>query len=221
MIKLWSNFSLHSDTLSTFASSFVRTMSMLRSRKTALDPFQFFCCLKNVVNKSGKCDFNLLRQHDTNEIMSCIYEKLCSESSQAQDMRITTLKNLFFATTQYSICQWQFFYNHQRTNWTRLVFCNFCENYELASIDHQISQVGKYSIFQRKCFVNYRGGFIKDIIKAQCTKTLSVPLVYEVAFHKNFNLIVTFNHTGTHNRGHCTNFVKQPNSSSWFLHLYL
>ena len=33
MIKLWSKFSLHSDMLSPFVSSFFRIMSMLRSRK--------------------------------------------------------------------------------------------------------------------------------------------------------------------------------------------
>ena len=53
MIKLRLNFSLHRDTLSPFVLSFVRTMSMLRSRKTALDPSQFLLFFQNVVMKSG------------------------------------------------------------------------------------------------------------------------------------------------------------------------
>ena len=42
MIKLWSNFSLHSDSFSPIILSFAQTMSMLRSIKTALDPSQFY-----------------------------------------------------------------------------------------------------------------------------------------------------------------------------------
>ena len=80
MIKLWSKFSLHSFNLSPFVSSFVRTMSMLRSRKTALDPPQFLLCLQNVLIKSGKSDFNLFQQQDASEIISYILEEeLCVE----------------------------------------------------------------------------------------------------------------------------------------------
>ena len=38
MVELSTNSSLYTDTLSPFVSSFVRTMSMVRSRKSALDP---------------------------------------------------------------------------------------------------------------------------------------------------------------------------------------
>ena len=44
MVELWTNFSLHTHTLSPFVSSFARTMSMLRSRKPALDQSQFLRC---------------------------------------------------------------------------------------------------------------------------------------------------------------------------------
>ena len=36
-----------------------------------------------------------------------------------------------------------------------------------------------------------------------------------VSFHKKFNLIITVNHTWTHDKGHYTAHVKLPNSSSW------
>ena len=93
MIKLWSNFSLHSNTLSQFILSFVKTMSMLRSRKTVLDPSQLLHCLQNVLIKSGKSNFNLFQQQDGSEIISCILEELCVELPHAQDILRTTFKN--------------------------------------------------------------------------------------------------------------------------------
>lgn len=83
MIKLWSNFSLHSDTFSPFVSSFVRIMSKLRSSIGSISIFALFteCCYK-----SGTCDFNLL-------LISCILEELYLESPHAQDTLRTTLKN--------------------------------------------------------------------------------------------------------------------------------
>ena len=79
IIKLWSNFSLHSDALSPLASTLVRTMPMLRSKKTALDPSQFLRCLENVLIKSTKCAFNLFQQKDSSKIISCDLEELCVE----------------------------------------------------------------------------------------------------------------------------------------------
>ena len=223
MIKLWSNFSLHSDTLSTFASSFVQVMSMLRSRKTALDLIQFFCRLQNVVIKSGKCDFNLFRQHNTNEIQIQIYHiqykcfvymknsiwsHLEHKHTYEHIEKSGFLQQLFRSISESGVnlntpfVSDKFFTIIKEPTGPDSFFCKFCENYEPASIDHQISKVGNYSIFQLKYFLNYRGNFIKNITKVQCIKTLSVPLVYEVAFQKNFNLTATFNHTGSHNIGH-------------------
>ena len=42
MVESWSNFSLRTDTLCPFVSFFIRTISMLRSRKAALDPPSFY-----------------------------------------------------------------------------------------------------------------------------------------------------------------------------------
>lgn len=92
MIKLWENFSLHSNILSSFVLLFVRTMPMLRSRKTALGLHRFLHCLQNILIKSGKPDFNLFQRQDTSEIISCILEELCEESPHGQDMLRTTLK---------------------------------------------------------------------------------------------------------------------------------
>ena len=54
----------------------------------------------------------------------------------------------------------------------------------------------------------------------QCTETLSVPVVLDdISFHKEFNLIVTVNHTGILVKGCYTAFVKLSNfSSSQFCH---
>ena len=93
MVKLWANFSLYTDTLSPFVSSFVRTMSMLRSRKADLDPTQFLCCLENIVVKSGKEGFDLFQQQDASEVMSCAIEESCGELPHAQELLTTTLKH--------------------------------------------------------------------------------------------------------------------------------
>ena len=69
MVELWTNISLHTDTLSPFVSSFVRTMPMLRSRKAALDPSQFLPFLQNIKVKYGKKGFDLFKQQYASEIM--------------------------------------------------------------------------------------------------------------------------------------------------------
>ena len=65
-----------------------------------------------------------------------------------------------------------------------LFFCKFCENYEPASIDHQISKVGNYSIFQLKYFLNYRGNFIKNITKISVLKLFLYHLFMRWLFKK-------------------------------------
>ena len=67
---------------------------MLRPRKETLDPCQFLFCLQNIVGRSGKQGFNLFQQQDACEIMSCIFEDLCGESTHAQELLTTTLKHL-------------------------------------------------------------------------------------------------------------------------------
>ena len=163
MIKLWSNFSLHSNTLSQFILSFVKTMSMLRSRKTVLDPSQLLHCLQNVLIKSGKFNFNLFQQQDGSEIISCILEELCVESPHGQDILRTTLKNevsynncyevlpnkgstinTSFASDKVLTNITKYIFKIWGINRTRLVLCNFYQSYQPASLDHQITKVGNY-----------------------------------------------------------------------------
>ena len=59
-------------------------------------------------------------------------------------------------------------------------FCNFCESYRPASVDHEISKVGPCLILQLQHFVNHHRNFIKDIKKVQCTETLSVPVAVDI-----------------------------------------
>ena len=77
-------------------------------------------------------------------------------------------------------------------------FCNFCESYQPASVDHQISKVGSYLVLQLKCFVSHHENF-KYIKNIQDAETLSVPVVVDdVSFDKKFNLIAAVNYTGTY-----------------------
>ena len=92
-VQLWTSFSLHSDTLPPFASSFVRTMLMPKSMEAALDPSQFLRCTQNIIVKSGKKDFDLFQHQDASEIMSCVFDELSWESPHAQEMLTTILKN--------------------------------------------------------------------------------------------------------------------------------
>ena len=63
-------------------------------------------------------------------------------------------------------------------------FCNFCESYQPASVDHEISKIGSYFMLKLKCFVSHHGNFIKDIKKVQCAETFSVPVVVDdISFH--------------------------------------
>ena len=92
MIKLWSNFSLHSDSFSPIILSFAQTMSMLRSIKTALDPSQL--CLGYIMLLSSLENVILICSKSRMQVRLClIYEELCVESPHVRDMLRTTLKN--------------------------------------------------------------------------------------------------------------------------------
>ena len=54
VVQLWTKFSSHSDTLSPLLSSFLRTMSRLKSGKAALNSLQFLCRLQNIIVKFEK-----------------------------------------------------------------------------------------------------------------------------------------------------------------------
>ena len=181
MIKLWSNFSLHSDTFSPFVSSFVRIMSKLRSSIGSISIFALFteCCYK-----SGTCDFNLLQQQDASEIISCILEELYLESPHAQDTLRTTLKNqvscnncyvrlsneeststLHLPVTKSIQTALNIFLESEELTESDSCFCNFCASYQPTSMDHQITKVGIYLILELKRFVNHNADFIKDFTK--------------------------------------------------------
>ena len=84
-------------------------------------------------------------------------------------------------------------------------FChNFCEIYQPASVDNEISNVGCYLVLQLKYFVNYNGNFIiKHTEKVPFTERLYVPVLVDgVSFHKTFNHIATENHAITLDKGH-------------------
>ena len=83
MVELWTKFSLHIDTISSSVSSFVRTMSMLKFKKAALDLSQFLRCLQNIAVMSRKQGFDLFQQQGASEIMSFIFEELCGELPHA------------------------------------------------------------------------------------------------------------------------------------------
>ena len=57
----------------------------------------------------------------------------------------------------------------QTDEWTEphSFVCNFCQSYQPASIDHEISKVGSYLVLQLKRFLRHHGKFIKDIKKVQ------------------------------------------------------
>ena len=93
MVELWTNFSLHTDTFSSFGSSFVITMPMRRSRKAALDPSQFLHHLQKIVIKSRKQCLHLFKQQDASEIMSCVFDELYGKSSHAQELLTNSFKH--------------------------------------------------------------------------------------------------------------------------------
>ena len=113
MIKLWSNFSLHSDTFSPFVSLFVRIMSKLRSSIGSISIFALFteCCYK-----CGTCDFNLLQQQDASEIISCIWSHLMPRIHWEPHWKIRCHVTIAMyvcqmkSQHQYSTCQWQSLY---------------------------------------------------------------------------------------------------------------
>ena len=75
MEQLWSNFTFCNNSLSSFTSSFLRTMSLLRSSKSPLYSSQFV-----------KLNFSPFQQQDAAEILSCIFEEFCVQSLHVQHM---------------------------------------------------------------------------------------------------------------------------------------
>ena len=62
--ELWSNISTNLNNRTTFFSSFLKVMSLLKTSKSPLDPSQFLRFLKQVLIKSGRADFNIFQQQD-------------------------------------------------------------------------------------------------------------------------------------------------------------
>ena len=92
MIELWSNFSLHSDTLSLFVLSFVQTVSMLRSSKTVSVSLNF-CVVYRVMLLSLE-NVILIYFNSRMQIRLCLAcWKNCVELPHVQDMLRTAWKN--------------------------------------------------------------------------------------------------------------------------------
>ena len=163
LIKLWSNFSLHSDTYWPFVSSLLDQLNF------CIDYRLLLVSLENMILicSNSRMQVRLSHVYWKNCVRSHLMPRLCEEQHWKIRCHVTIPKESCWMKSQpqYSICQWQ------------KSFCNFCQSYQPVSIDHQITKVGNYLILQLKRFLNRNVDFIKDITKVNYTKILSVLLV--------------------------------------------
>ena len=126
----------------------------------------------------------MFKQQDAHEIMSSVFEGLCGESSPAQELPTTTLTYHISCNKCLQIISNEevmpilplqvtsnvqaslniFLQTGELTEIDSFLFY-FCEIYQPASVDHEISKGGSYLVLQLKSFLNHHGNFIKDIKK--------------------------------------------------------
>ena len=97
--------------------------------------------------------------------------------------------------------------------------CNLCESTRETCIVNSAPIL----IIQLCRFSNQGGQLVKNENFFSCTrgepnKYITVPITVEdeVSFTNKYSLIATINHSGTLNRGHCSAFIKDLHSSTWY-----
>ena len=234
--EFWGNIGCSLNKQTPFVSSFLKTMSLLQTSRSALDPSQFLRFLKQVLIKSGRVDFNIFQQQDACEVLSCILDELCSQSFHALDLIKTHVKNSItcnscfhsntvedpFSILQIPICNSvqqaiTSFLKSEELQGDNMYFCNFCSSLQPASLAHEFTRVGNLLIIQLKRFVNIHNSLTKDIRPVKCNQEIVIPLTVdsEVISHKKFKLQALINHSGTLERGHYTALIRKPQSSIW------
>ena len=237
MVCFWSNLTSFTTFLSPFVSSFLKSMSLLRTSKRPIDPSKFLRHLKNVLLKSGKPYFDVFQQQDAAEFLTCILEELSASNPSAENMikvslrvKITcsncnedNLKEDVSSILQGPVkpnlqsCLNAFLAVNHLTG-SNSVFCHVCQSHQPAVLSQNLSAIGQYLILQTKRFINQGSLFTKHLQKVVCSPNLSVPVLTQDdrIEQRHFKLLGTINHTGSLNRGHYTSFIKLASNNSWY-----
>ena len=152
MEQLCSNITFCNKSLSSFTSSFLRIMSLLRSSKSPLYSSQFV-----------KLNFSPFQQQDAAEILSCIFEEFCVQSLHVQHMLRFKLRYEITCNTCSNdssneesslLSQLSVSNSIQNTLNSSLeaetlsgdnsIYCNFCCSLKSASVVPGFSEVGRY-----------------------------------------------------------------------------
>ena len=235
MSRLWTSLASAKNSLCPLVSSFVKIMSLLKTSKSPVDPSHFLRHLQKLMSNSGENDFDIFQQQDVAEVVGSLLEEFCISSalvkSQIQisvhtsitcnrccqtNLKEETSLILQLAADKSIQSAINSFLRPEELSEGNLYFCELCNSYEGASLEHHFSSVGSYLIVQLKRFLNDRDRLFKDIQLVECVSLLSLPIVdANVTAHKKFKLIGTINHTGTLQRGHYTSFIRPSGVQSW------
>ena len=235
--EIWSNISHDTRTQTSFFSSFLKIMALLKTSKNPLDPSQFLRFLKQTLIKSGRVDFDLFQQQDACEILSCILDEFCSHSLQALDLikiqvrNTITCNTCFQSSVHEDLCKIlqlpispsiqqaiDLYLQPEELRDHDKYFCNFCSSHQPASLEHELVNSGSLLIVQLKRFVSFGNSVSKDVRSVRCDQEVRLPLVVdnEIVSYKRFRLLASVNHSGTLERGHYTAHIKNITSSHWF-----
>ena len=159
-------------------------MSLFRSYKSILDPYQFFRFLKELIVRSIRQYFELFQHQDASEILSIIICDQCSESvnilnlleNQFRDnntcsvcFQITekeeALTLLLLAVSNYVQSFLKCVLNSEHLTAENKFFCDFCSKLQSCLIDHAIIETGHYMITYFKRFLSYQRFCLKRCSK--------------------------------------------------------
>ena len=236
MVSFWSNLSTIGNTISPFVTSFVRVMSMLGTCKSAMDPSIFLRQCQSLITKSGVTNFDIHQQQDVAEIIGYILNELFVQCAQSQGMVSVAIRNSITCNSCYqssrnedlsSILQLPVASSIQAAldnileceelSGDESFFCNVCNSFETAALEHQIASCGFYVIVQIKRFLNHNGSTVKDTRSIDCSPVINLPVITEdIHILRKFKLIAVINHSGNLNSGHYTAYISSNDSSTWW-----
>ena len=238
MVLFWSNLSIIGNQISPFVTSFVRIMSMLGTCKSAMDPSVFLRQCQSVIVKAGVPNFDLHQQQDVAEIIGYILDELFVQCAQSQRMISVSFRNSITCNSCYqsssnedvsSILRIPVANSIQAAldnilkceelNGEDSYFCNVCNSFQPAALEHEVVSCGLYLIVQIKRFLNLDGSTTKDTKSIDCSPVISLPVVdpTDIRLLRQFKLIAVINHSGNLSSGHYTADISSNDSSTWWI----
>ena len=192
---------------------------------------------QNLIVKAGVTYFDIHQQQDVAEIIGYILDELFVQCAQSQRMISVSIRNNITCNSCYqpssnedisSILRIPVANSIQAAldnilkceelNGEDSYFCNVCNSFQPAALEHEVVSCGLYLIVQIKRFLNHDGSTTKDTKSIDCSPVITLPVVDPTDIHllRKFKLIRVINHSGNLSSGHYTAHINSNDSSTWW-----